>query len=342
MLKLLGRLLLWFRGGSLKLLFFASLILLAWGTFSPIGTITWWLRYGSEAAGLKRAPAKRLPGYETGGKNQSANQVRKIDCYVVFLTGVGDFSADQLTPGETFFLNHLEQAHPNCVTVRDVFPYSAANKSLGGERLLSPLWQFADKAEGWLGVANVLIKIRNLWRLAISADPRYGPIYNQGIAKAIIERMQAAHALPAAQTEPFQIILIGTSGGAQVALGAASYLAEQFETQITVISVGGVFSGNNGFDAAQHTYHLQGQRDWIDDLGIVFPSRWPWVVASPYNQAHRQGRYSVESTGPHAHDGAQGYFGLSQVGAEKATYVNLTLRKINQFPVWSAQEQGGS
>jgi len=89
------------------------------------------------------------------------------------------------------------------------------------ERLLAPLWRFANEAEGWLNVADVLIKIRNLWRFAISVDNRYGPIYNQGIATAIIDRMNAAYSIPLSSVNPFKIILIGTSGGAQVALAAA-------------------------------------------------------------------------------------------------------------------------
>jgi len=71
---------------------------------------------------------------------------------------------------------------------------------------------------GWLNVADVLIKIRNLWRFAV--DNRYGPIYNQGIATAIIDRMNAAYSIPLSQRQSFKIILIGTSGGAQVALAA--------------------------------------------------------------------------------------------------------------------------
>jgi len=104
--------------------------------------------------------------------------------------------------------------------------------SLGGERLLAPLWRFANEAEGWLNVADVLIKIRNLWRFAISVDNRYGPIYNQGIT-AIIDRMNAAYSIPLSQRQPFKIILIGTSGGAQVALAAAPYLDEWLDAQIT-------------------------------------------------------------------------------------------------------------
>jgi len=93
-----------------------------------------------------------------------------------------------------------------------------------------------NEAEGWLNVADVLIKIRNLWRFAISVDNRYGPIYNQGIATAIIDRMNAAYSIPLSQRQPFKIILIGTSG-AQVALAAAPHLDEWLDAQTCSIGV---------------------------------------------------------------------------------------------------------
>lgn len=336
MLELIGRIILWLRGGSLKLLTLAGLILLAWGTVSPVGTLVWWLSQEAESLGLKDNPPKQLQ--PTNSSNSVAKSL-KINCYIVFLPGVGNFSTDQLTSGEALFITRLVQAHPNCVGVRDIFPYSAANKGLGGERLLAPLWRFADQAEGWLNMADVLIKIRNLWRFAISVDNRYGSIYNQGIATAIIERMNVAHPIPLSERTPFNIILIGTSGGAQVALAAAPYLDEWLDTQLVVISIGGVFAGKDGFNAAERVYHLHGSRDRIDDIGnIVFPSRWPSTVGSAFNQARQQGNYTVSSSGPHAHDGSTGYFG-KELATNGITYVDLTLQQVNQLPIWSFQDE---
>jgi hypothetical protein len=261
---------------------------------------------------LKNNSPKRLP--PSNGSNPTAKSL-KINCYIVFLPGVGNFSTDQLTFGEALFINRLVQAHPNCVGVHDVFPYSAANEGLGGERLLAPLWRFANEAEGWLNMANVFIKIRNLWRFAISVDKRYGPVYNQGIATAIINRMNAAHPIPLKQRQTFKIILIGTSGGAQVALAAAPYVDQWLDTQIVVISIGGVFASSDGFNAAEHVYHLESRQDWIEDIGnIAFPSRWPWTVGSAFNQALQRGDYTPLISGPHAHDGPRGYFGEEPQG----------------------------
>lgn len=338
MLELIKRILLWLRGGSFKLLTLAGLILLIWGTLSPVGTLVWWLSQETESLGFKKNQPTRLP---PSNDSNPVGKALNINCYIVFLPGVGDFSADQLTSGEAFFLDRLVQAHRNCVAVRHVFPYSAANESLGGERLLAPLWRFADEADGWLDMADVLIKIRNLWRFAISADNRYGPIYNQGIATAIIDQMNVAHQIPLSPSQPLKIILIGTSGGAQVALGAAHYLEQWLDTQIIVLSIGGVFAGTDGFNAAESVYHLQGRRDWIEDIGnIVFPSRWPWTVGSPFNQSLQQGNYTAHISGPHAHDGAKGYFGEDLARANGITYVDLTIQQVNQLPIWSGHVSG--
>jgi hypothetical protein len=330
----LGFILAWLRGGSLKLLMLAGIILLVWGTVSPVGTLVWWVREGAENLGISRNQAQRsLPNVK-----DPAAPSKEISCYIVFLTGVGDFSTNELTPGEEYFLDQLEKKHPHCVTVRDVFPYSAANESLGGNRLLAPIWQFANSAEGWLAGADILIKIRNLWRFALSADDRYGEVYNQVIAIAIVERMNAVFPIRKAGNRPVDLILIGTSGGAQVSMGAAEYLKQWLPTEITMISIGGVFSGNDGFVAVNEVYHLQGQQDWIEDISnIVFPSRWPWTVASPFSQAQRQGNYHVKTVGPQGHDGPQGYFGEAIAQPSQTTYVDLTLQAVNQLPIWSPE-----
>lgn len=337
MLQFIGRILGWLRGETLKLLILASVLLLIWGMLAPVPTLLWWLSRNTESLSFKRNQTKKLL---SENEPTTATKGQKIDCYIVFLPGVGDFSPNELTPGEEFFLNRLVQLNPNCVVVSDVFPYSLYNESLGGERLTAPLWRAAKNAKGWLANAHMLIQIRNLWRFAISADERYGPIYNQGIASTIIDRMNAAHPIPRSQQQPLKIILIGTSGGAQVALGAVPYLERSLNAQSVVVSVGGCFDGNTGFETVDRVYHLQGRRDWVEDITrITFASRWSWTVGSPFNQARRQGRYKVIKTGPHAHDGDEGYFGMASVGASQTTYVELTLEKVNRLPIWSEQKR---
>lgn len=323
------------QGGTLKLLLMGGGMLLLWGIFAPVGTLVWWTSQGSKP--LESTASKRQIKTK---KPLESSPIAKIDCYIIYFPGVGDYSADQLIPGEAFFLQQLSQQHPNCVAVSDVFPYSVSNTSLGGQRLLAPLWSAIEQADGWLENADILIKIRNLWRFAISADDRYGQVYNRGIAIAVIDRMQAAHPIPDTSDKPLKVVLIGTSGGAQVALGAAEYLERSLDLQLFVVSVGGDFEGNVGFESADQVYHLRGSQDWIEDLSRwVFPSRWRITVGSPFNQAVRQGRYSVQTIGPHEHDGSRGYFGLEKIERLQMTYVALTLQQVSQLPIWSSRNK---
>lgn len=329
---LTGKIISWFGGTTWKLLLLAGTILLIWGTLSPVGTLVWWVNQDLELLSEQKNRWKKLPSNKISNSDPDS---ATSNCYIVFYTGVGDYSANQLTPGEEKFVDRLVKKYPNCVSVQDVFPYSAANRSLGGDRLLSPLWRFAEGGSGWMENADILIKIRNLWRFAISIDDRYGSIYNRGIASATIERMQVARPIPSSSSQPLQLILIGTSGGAQIALGATDYLDQWLNAQIFVVSIGGTFSGGEGFDAVARVDHLQGQRDWIEDIPkFVFPSRWSLTVGSPFNRASQQGRYIAQISGDHAHDGDTGYFGQKKVSGKNYTYLDLTLQKIEQLPIW--------
>ncbi len=334
MLQLIERLILWLRSETLRLLLVGTLLLLVWGIFSPVGTLVWWLTQGAESLGFKESH-KGLPP----NKGSTATTTSQINCYIIYLPGVGDFSANEITPGETYFLKRLVELHPDCLAVEDVFPYSAANESLGGQRLLSPLWRFGYGAKRWRGLTEILVKIRNLWRFAVSADSRYGRIYNRGIASAIVDRMNAMHPISQSSRQPVKVILLGTSGGVEVALGAAPYLKQRLDAKITVVSLGGVFNGREGFNFIEHFYHLRGRRDSIEDIGgAVFPSRWLWNTGSPYNQARQQGRYTASIIGPQAHDGPKGYFGEDKAGPQGITYVDLSLQQVNALPIWTEQK----
>lgn len=319
----------WLHGTTFKLLGLAVFILLIWGTLAPLETIIWWLSQDEESMN----PDLSQP--EATSDDDSSSD---IDCYVIFLPGVGSYDADNLTDRESNFVNRVADERPNCVSVEDIFPFSEANEGLVGERIFAPVWNWLSQSDG---AAYALINIRNIWRIAISADHRYGPVYNRGIANTIVERMNAASSLPP-ENQKLNVVLMSTSGGSQVALGAVSYLEDRINAQINVISLGGVFSGSNGFDEADGVYHLYGTNDWIDNIGsIVFPSRWRWAVTSPFNRARRQGRFQAIETGPHEHDGENGYFGEATV-EDGTTYLDLTLNVVDQLPIWSIEDSNDS
>jgi hypothetical protein len=325
----MGKLVSWLRSGSFKLLLFIGFLVLLWGSTAPVGTLLWWLDRGQEKLESQSQKLKGLLEKSSPPKKGAKT------CYIVFLTGVGDLSADDLSAGETAFLDRLKQARPQCVIVRDVFPYSAANEDVSGQQVFEFLRDINDRANGWSEFTKFLLETRNVWRMALSADNRYGRIYNPAIALTIVERMEAQQDIPVSAKAQIQLILMGNSGGAQVALGASPYLKRWLNAEISVISFGGVFNGNEGFDAADRIYHLRGDRDWIENIGgIIFPSRWRWVWGSPYHRARRQQRYSAIDSGSHTHQGDDGYFGRAQA-AEGIPYIDLTFKQVNQLPIWA-------
>lgn len=323
---------------TFRLILLMAGFLMLWGMLAPVGTIVWWLDQTAQSLGLAKEEEKP----DVLLKASTNSPTSAINCYLVFLPGVGNFSPDEIAPGEKYFIAQLAERHSNCVVVRDVFPYSVVNQDLGSQELLAPLWQASKETNGILN--NVLVQVRNLWRFAISADDRYGPVYNLSIAQTIVERMNAAHPI-ARSDRPINLILISTSGGTQVALGATEHLNEWIDARLTVVSIGGTFDGKAGFNHADHVYHLQGDRDWVADLcRLVFPARWSWTVGSPVNQARQQGRYTVCNIGSQEHTGAEGYFGdaipsVSNAYAPNGTpYVKQTIEQVNQLPIWSIDQ----
>ena len=320
-------------GTTLKLILLMAGFLALWGMLAPITTIVWWLNQTSSSLGFD-AKEREKPKLLNQDNLEAAPS--KTNCYIVFLPGVGNFSPNEIADGEEYFIDQLAARHDNCVAVKDVFPYSVANQDLNNQNFLTPLWQSAKNSEHFPGQA--FIQVRNLWRFAISADDRYGPVYNLGIARTIVARMHAAHPI-ARSDQPINLILISTSGGTQVALGATDHLHDWLgKARITVVSIGGAFEGREGFNNAEHVYHFYGDRDRVTDLPhVLFPARWPWVIGSPVNQAQRQGRYTVCNSGDSEHTGAQGYFGEA-IAFNNTSYLNQTLEEINQLPIWSLDQ----
>ena len=71
------------------------------------------------------------------------------------------------------------------------------------------------------------------------------------------------------------IIVIGYSGGGQVAIGAAPFLAHRLGAPIDVIAVGGVMASDPGLHFVRRLHHIVGNGDNIQKVGaVMFPERW--------------------------------------------------------------------
>jgi hypothetical protein len=258
---------------------------------SPFETLGWW-------AGWSRS---RPPG------PLSVAAPAGDGPFLAYLTGVAGFSGDFLSRRERGFLERLAARLPGVAIVDDVFPFSANNNPLDGDRLLRWLWVWLQR---WRlrvpnNVFDVLIIMRNVAQTLVSADPRYGPVYNLGVARCLARSLTSR-----GHTVGQPVYLVAYSGGAQIGVGAAPYLRELLGGPVFMISLGGVLTDDPGIDAVEQLVDLKGDRDHLmPALGwLFFPGRWRIVPFSHWNRCLQAGRIRWRSCGPMAHIGAHDYF----------------------------------
>jgi hypothetical protein len=217
------------------------------------------------------------------------------------------------------------------VVIDDVFPYSVSNNPLDGHRLLAPMWHWLQQRRERVpdSVFDLLIIARNVMQVGVSADPRYGPVYNAGVAHEIV-RSLTRHGYPAGRGLP--VYLVGYSGGAQIAVGAAPYLRTTLGTPMFIASVGGVLTDDPGIATVSEVRHFAGSKDPMPLVGaVLWPGRWPLLRRSLWNQVRRQGRIAMRTIGPVTHFGGHDYFSASAVTADGRTNVDQTIENIAAF-----------
>ena len=190
--------------------------------------------------------------------------------------------------------------------VRDVFPYSVRGVGLTGARVFARFWQMLDRRRmAGDQLLTSLINLRNVFQVAVAADPRYGPIFSSGVAQVIAEKSIAAGFR---RGGPLTLVLLGYSGGAQVAVGAAPFLRELLNAPVHVISLGGVLDSDPGLRVVSRMDHLVGEKDFMERVGrIVYPGRWPIVRQSAWNIARREGVVRVQHLAGMTHNTPGGY-----------------------------------
>jgi hypothetical protein len=282
------------------LLMIAVGILVVLALLSPLESLRWWAGWSEEEA--SRPP----PEASTHDAEPRAANPR----YLVWLSGIGSVPGETEDPLEVRFLNALRERVPEAVIVDDAFAYSVRDNPLAGKRVVDSVWRSArrDLEAGKPNVAlGTLIQLRNTLQVAVSADGRYGPIYNLGLAQAIVKRLTArGYVLDSGKA----VTLIGYSGGGQVSVGAARYLKMWLNAPIWVISIGGVIAADPGLRSVEHLYHLQGGKDPFPAFGtVMFVGRWPIIRYSHWNKAVAEGKVTTLPTGPNGHMAESGYFG---------------------------------
>jgi hypothetical protein len=290
---------------------------LIWAALSPFELLGWWAGWFGEKiydAGVPGGDEEKPIPYEASS-------------YVIFISGVGRATGETLGYRESEFLRRLSVALPDTVIISDLFPYSVNNLPLTGQPFFARLWRWAlrRKINGPI-LAGYLINIRNIWQVMISADKRYGPMYNQAVAEIVVNGLRR-YGYDPEQARP--IFLIGYSGAGQLAVGPAIYLKEWLVgAPVYIIGLGGVFASDPSLEAADHVYYLYGQKDSVHKWGLLAPGRWPMIVASAWNRARRRGKVTMIDMGPMGHTGRNGYLDHNAKLADGTVHVDSTVAQI--------------
>ena len=281
------------------LIVLVAVAVIAW-VLSPLEALAWWQRRGVQQS--ERAAREYRAALET---EPDPDRVRRV--FVVYYSGIAAFDDDFLAHAERPILRRLEEAFPEVTVIEELYPYAVENRGLVDDRRSSPFWRWVTRSQSsdqvsFLFVA--IVNVRNIYQVLVSADPRYGPVYSAGIAQTAWSRLLANGYQPGVD----EVILLGWSGGVQIAAGAAWYLGSA-GARVTLVSLGGIFSSEPGLDRCQRIIHLVGERDWQVRMlaPVVFPGRRSWVKRSTWNKARREGRVSERIIGPFKHVGRGSY-----------------------------------
>ncbi|ERT06889.1 putative membrane protein [Lyngbya aestuarii BL J] len=277
---------------TFKLVWIGVIALVVAGLLAPLETLGWWAGwYDDQVDTTVNAVELAEPVADP----------QTISRYIVYLDGIGKSTFEYL-PDIEEFLNTLAPALPDDMAlIRGIMPYSVLNNPLDQDRPLAFLWKLVEKSRlaNPASVLGLLINIRNVLIVGVSADKRYGPLYNQGIAQVVYNGLvKNGYRL----NSSIPITLIGYSGGGQMSCACAPFLKRAISAPIDVISLGGVISGNCNILKLEHLYHLVGDEDGVEQIGpIMFPGRWKIFPLSYWNRAKRRGKTSIFSMGPVGH-----------------------------------------
>jgi hypothetical protein len=278
------------------LLIIATIAVLLLALLAPLESLEWW-------AGWSGPPHFAPDGIGEAALTTHGTRPAYI---VVYLSGIGSIAGDTLLAEEVSFLNLLEPLVPGGMIVRDVFPYSVTGVGLTGARSWAGLWRALEKLRlGGDTLLSSFINVRNLFQVAVAADPRYGPMYSCGVACVIARAVVAAGYRPGNDQ---RVVLLGYRGGAQVAVGTAPFLRDFLDTRVQVISLGGVLNSQDGIRVLSRLDHLVGEHDVMERIGrVVYPGRWSLASGSAWNAARRGGWLHVWQLAGMAHNTPGGY-----------------------------------
>ena len=239
--------------------------------------------------------------------------------YVVYLDGIHQ-SEESHPPRVSDFLGCLEESiAEDTMLVKGIEAYTITNAGLRSTTFAGWLWQrlFALQEHHPNGLVRFIcafcVQVNNVIKVGISSDRRYGPVMNYELALKIARRLDAIGFRP---HQASRIILVGYSGGGEMAIGTAEILQQLCRVRVQVITICGVFSGNGELESVNDVAMVVGSQDPVAALGrIAYPGRLSFLPLSNWNcwqRHHSLQRYMIEGM---SHNGSSGPFSTAFRGA---------------------------
>lgn len=261
----------------------------------------------------RRTPSAALPPEVPYARG--ADPGRPPDAYLVYLDGIGKRRFTDTRDGGQLVRAVIAGA-PELRVLGQVQPYSPLAEPLAGR----PVWDWLRRHAG------ITLFLHNVMQTFVAADRRYRPLYNRAVGAQIADQLRRAGYEPGSG---IPVVLLGYSGGAQVATGAVGELFEQFHAPLWLITLGGFHNGANDLKHALHLYRLTSANDWIERVGIrLFPQRWRLWRRSAWNRALEAGKITAHSLDPATHVGPQSYISATARLADGRSHLDRTTETV--------------
>lgn len=298
----------------------------------PVTVLVWWAGWIRRAG---PAPARPAPGEPPAvaaahAISPQAAAAPTAGPFLVYFSGVGDISDVYQSRYEDDLLDAVRARVPGLVVITDVFGFAVDNLSMTSQRRLGWFWAWVHDVRlrkgSLLKRAGLLINLRNILHISVSADSRYGPIYNYSVAEMTLQGL-LRHGYRLGSGAP--IALLGFSGGAQIALATAGYVAATLRAPVQVIALGGIMNSSPSLRAVTRLTLLYGGGDRVQRIpDWIFPARWPLFRNSEWNRALAAGKIRRICLGPMGHTKRNSYLDGTVYAADGRSYRDVTADAI--------------
>jgi hypothetical protein len=284
----------------------------------PLSVLVWWSGWSRRADAVPRTPVTAAVVPHASGP------------FLVYFSGVGDISDVYQSRYEDELLDAVAARVEGLVVITDVFGFSVDNLSMTSQRRLGWFWTWVNdvrlRKNSPLKRVGLLINLRNILHISVSADARYGPIYNYGVAEMALQSL-VRHGYRLGSGAP--VTLLGFSGGGQIALATGGYVQATLRAPVQVITMGGIMNANPSLRTISRLTLLYGTGDRIQRLpGWIFPTRWPLFQNSDWNRARKMGKIQPICLGPMSHTKRNSYLDGTVYVPDGRSYRDVTADAI--------------